>query len=146
MNRGLSVGAQFNGARSAPAFVHAHVRQSTRGQLPDRWTAVDVIDRLQVDVEREVEVPRHTIEAVRPLLRRHGPGQHVNAIAPDKADRKVAPDFEEGLAEFLRLAVNLPPMRNANIRGQKEIRRIGAGYVRSVQAAADREVALAISS
>src|ERR1700691_2685706 len=60
MNRGLSVRAQFDGARSTPAFVHADVRQSARGQLPDRWTAIDVVDRLQIDVEGEIEVPRQS--------------------------------------------------------------------------------------
>ena len=68
MDWGLSVGAQFDGARSTPAFVHGDVRQSARGQLPDRGTAVDVVDRLQIDVEGEIEVPRQAVEAVRPLL------------------------------------------------------------------------------
>ena len=73
MNGGLSVRAQFDGARSTPAFVHADVRQSTRGQLPDRRAAIDVIDRLQVDVEGEIKVPRQVVETVRPLLRRMVP-------------------------------------------------------------------------
>ena len=146
MNGGLSVRAQFDGARSTPAFVHADVRQSARGQLPDRWTAIDVVDRLQIDVEGEIEVPRQSFEAVRPLLRRHGSGQHVDPVAPDDADREIAANFEQGLAELLRLAVHLPAMRDANIRRQKEIRRIGAGDVCAGQPAADRDVALAIGA
>src|SRR5271169_6371998 len=110
MNGRLSVRAQFDGARSTPAFVHADVRQPTRSQLPDRWTAINVIDCLQINVEGEIEVPHQTFEAVRLLLRRHGSGQHVDPVAPDDADREIAANFEQGLAELLRLAVHLPAM------------------------------------
>jgi hypothetical protein len=116
MDGGLGVGTQFDRAWSTPAFVHADIRQSARGQLPNRWTAIDVIDRLQIDVEDEIEVSGQAVEAVGPLLCRNGPGQHVDPVAPDDPDREVAADFDQGLAEFFWLAVNLPAMCNADIR------------------------------
>ena len=130
----------------APAFVHAHVPQSARGQLANRRPAVDLIDCLQIDVEGEIEMARQAVKTVRPLSGRHGPGQHVDPIAPDDADREIAADFENGLAELLRLAVHLSAMRDADIRRQKEIRRIGARHARARQTAADRQVALAIGA
>ena len=46
MNRGLGVGAQFDSARSTPAFMHNDVRQPARRQLPDRRATIDVVNRL----------------------------------------------------------------------------------------------------
>ncbi len=107
-----------------------HVGQPSRGQLTNGGAAVDLIDRLQIDVEGEIEMPRQAIETVWPLLRRHGPGQHVDPVAPDDANRQVAAILEEGFADLLWLAMNLPAMRDADIRRQKKIRGIRSGYVR----------------
>src|SRR5580704_3336666 len=104
MNGGLGVGTQFDGAGPAPAFVHADVRQSPCGQLTDGGAAVDLIDRFQVDVEGEVEMSCQAVETVRPLSRRNGSGQHVDPVAPDDADGKVAAQLEEGFADLLWLA------------------------------------------
>ena len=52
----LRVRAQFDGAGPAPTFVHEDIPQPPRGELADRRPAVDVIDRLQSDVQGEVEM------------------------------------------------------------------------------------------
>ena len=129
MNGGLGVRTQFDGARSTPAFVHADVGESPRSQLTDRGAPVDLVDRLQIDVEGEVEMPCQTVETVWPLSRRHGSGQHVDPVTPDDADCEVAANLEEGLANLLWLAVHLPAVRDSDIGREKEIGRIGPGYV-----------------
>src|SRR5271166_303057 len=115
MNGGLSVRAQFDGARPAPAFVHADVRQSPCSQLTDGGAAVNLIDRFQVDVEGEIEMSCQAVETIWPLSRRHGSGQHVDPVAPDDADCKVATNLEVGLAHLLWLAVHLSAMRDSDI-------------------------------
>ena len=48
VDRRLGVRLQFDGARPAPALVHADIGQPTRGELADRGRAVDVIDGLEL--------------------------------------------------------------------------------------------------
>ncbi len=130
MNGGLSIRAQFNGAWAPPAFMHGDVRQSPRGQLTDGRPSIDMIDRLEVDVEGEIKMSRQAVEALWQLSRRQGSGQHVDPIAPDDANRKVAANLEKRLADLLWLAVHFAAVCDSDIRRQKEIRRIRPGYVR----------------
>ena len=132
MDRRLRVRPQFDRARSAPAFVHDDVGEAARGQLADRRPAVDVIDRLEVDVLGEIEMARQAARASRAAAcRRCVPVTHVDAVARDDADHEVAAMSSLRLAELLRLAVDFAAMGDADVRGQKEIGRIGAGETRA---------------
>ena len=79
-----------------------------------------MVQDLQVDVQREVEMSRQAVETVRPLPCRQGAGQHVDAIERDDSDNEVAADFEPRLARVLRQSMRLSPMRDAHVQGKKQ--------------------------
>src|SRR5580704_15583242 len=77
MDRGLSIGSQLHRTWTAPTFVHRDIRQPPRSELPYGGPPVDMVDRLEVDVHRKIEMPLKTGERVATLLGRQGSGQNV---------------------------------------------------------------------
>ena len=86
------------------------------GELADRRPAVDVIDRLEIDVLGEIEMPVEALEAVAALLVGHRAGQYLDAVPRHRADDEVAAMLELRLAQLLRLAMNLAAMGDADVR------------------------------
>ena len=133
-------GPQLDGAGTAPALVHVDVGQPPRRELADRGAPVDVVDGLQIDVLGEIEMRAQAAERVAALLVGHRAGEDVDPVPRDDADDEIAAMVEPGLAEFLRLAVHLAAMHDADVGGQKQIGRIGAADVVPSEPAADGDV------
>src|SRR5579863_10391030 len=101
MDRRLRIRPELDGRGAAPAFMHDHVGKAPRGKLADRRAAIDMVDRLEVDVLGEVEMAGQGRERVTPLLVSERPGDHVDAVPADDADDEIAAIFEARLAGFL---------------------------------------------
>lgn len=144
MDRRLRIRPELDGAGAAPAFMHDHLGEAPGGELADGRAAVDVIDGLEIDVFGEIEMAGEARERVAPLLVGERSGDHVDAVPADGADDQVATILEPRLASLLRLPVHLAAMGDADIGGQEQVGRIGAGEIRRGQPAADRDVQFAV--
>src|SRR4051794_14815659 len=117
MHRRLRVRPEFDGAGSAPALVHDDIGQPPRRELTDRRRAVDVIDRLQIDVLAEIEMARETAQRLPPLLVGHRASENVDPVPRHHADDEIAAMIDPGFAKLLWLAMNLAPMNDADVGG-----------------------------
>lgn len=115
MDRGLGVRPEFNRAGSAPAFVDDDVGEAPGGKLADGGPAVEMVDRLQVDVLGKIEMPAEAGDLVGALLVGHGTGDDVDAVPRDGPDDEIAAVLEFGLAQLFRLAMHLATVRHADV-------------------------------
>ena len=86
-----------------------------------------MVDGLQIDVFGEIEVTVQAVERIAPLLVGHRAGQDIDAVPRDCSDHEIAAMFELWLTELLRLAVHLAAVRDADVGGEEEVGRVGAG-------------------